>query len=431
MVTVNGLDVPRAGQAATIGYFDTSTAIADRLGMPYGYVDDYSPDPTLYPDFGWDVGDTRAESATSPSTVTATKDTPTLRVFRAPQDMVVTGLRMASGTTVSAGLTLARYCLYHVGTRYNQTDFNEMSFTPIARSASDTTLFNVTVTEYARNWSATGGWPTSVRLIKGERYAVGHMLSGTTAPNLVSGTFMRTQANGSTVQPMLGLHPGGLEANTDLNDYWNGGSNVFDGSPAVTWHHLICDPLSIKARPFRMAMLGDSYFSTAGGWVGLANAQSGSLYVPTWNAGVGGETTTSVLARIAWVTARRPQVTIVSCGINDVAASASFNTVTNNLMAIILGLRAAGSKVIICTLPPTSSMSAANLAVLSAVNLWMRNLVISNVYVAETGVTLSTGNGVTQNAGLFIDGVHPNNAGKQAMADALDDVLAAVALTTF
>jgi lysophospholipase L1-like esterase len=71
-------------------------------------------------------------------------------------------------------------------------------------------------------------------------------------------------------------------------------------------------------------------------------------------------------------------------------------------------------------------MDAGELTTLSAVNSWMKALTTSGLYVADTGNALTTGDGVTQDAAKFVDGVHPNITGRQAMADVLDGTIATV-----
>ena len=111
---------------------------------------------------------------------------------------------------------------------------------------------------------------------------------------------------------------------------------------------------------------------------------------------------------------------IVSCGANDLASNTAATVVQTNITAIATALTAAGAKVVICTVPPTNSMDAGELVQLAAYNTWLKNtFTMTNVWVADTGIALSTGDGVTQNAGLFADGVHPNFAGCAAMGPAL------------
>ena len=377
----------------------------------------FTRDQTLWPWPGYDV--LPRELATGTAVITVQKDKFIFRTFIAPSDMVVTGVQMASTATASAGLTLCRYGLAHIGTVPTVSDYTESRFTFLARTANDTTMFNTTNTLYSRSFSSSGGWPTSVRLVKGERYAVGYWISGTTAPSMVSAPALaRAQVVTSSTSPWFGGFPSGVEAHTDLPPWWTGTNFAYDGS-ALAWFALNCNPRSTQARPYSSVVYGDSYCTSYGGWAGVGNATAGApLLLSTW-AGVGGETTTQVLARIATVTSLRPEVVIVSCGINDIVASASAATIQANLTTIYQTLITAGAKVIICTLPPTSSMTAPMLVVLAAVNTWLKALSVTNLWVSDTGNALTTGDGVTQNGSLYTDGVHPNFAGFTAMGAVL------------
>ena len=376
---------------------------------------------TLWPWYGYDV--LARELATGTAVVTLGKDTVYFRFFTAPQDMVATGISMASTATAAAGLTLCRFGLAHVGQTISATNETANQISWLARTANDTTLFTAINTWYQKSFDTTDGWPASVRLVRGERYAVAYMLSGTTAPTVVSmPAIMRLQVTtfGSSItSPPIGARPGGLEAYTDFPPTANFSSLINQAEASAPWYNVSCDPRSTLARPFRTAIVGDSYVATYPGWFSFGNAQSSARLLPILYAGVGGETTTQVLARLSAVTARSPQVTVVSCGINDVVQSATAAAIQANLTTIYQTLLTAGSKVLFCTLPPTSTMTGAMLTVLSTVNAWLKSLSVTGVWVSDTGNALTTGDGVTRNASLYIDGSHPNNAGCAAMAPVL------------
>jgi lysophospholipase L1-like esterase len=364
--------------------------------------------------------------ATGTNVVTLGKDQLYWRLFVPQQDIVVTAAAMASTATTSAGLTLAKYGLYHIGRTLN-TDVTEMSFMPLAKTASDTTMFNSANTLYQKSWDTTGGWPSAVRLVRSERYAVSYLIAGTTAPTVVSSAaFMRAQSNGSTVFPIIGGTFGGLGTLTEIPDYVNGTSWSYSGAGPGPWYNLPADPQSTLRRPYATALLGDSYFISYGGWFGVANAQAASRLLPTLNAGVGGEQTSQMLARISTVLAARPQVVVLHGGINDVAATRSASAIQADITSIITAVLATGARVIVCTVPPSTSMDAGELTTLAAVNTWIKAITTSGVYVADTGNALTTGDGVTRDAAKYVDGAHPNLTGRQAMADVLDDVIATV-----
>ena len=82
----------------------------------------------------------------------------------------VSKLSFATGTA-STSLTLARFGLY---------TFDETTATLVARTDSDTTIFNSANTVYQRSLSATGGYPTTYTLTAGTRYGVAFIIVGTT-----------------------------------------------------------------------------------------------------------------------------------------------------------------------------------------------------------------------------------------------------------
>lgn len=111
--------------------------------------------------------------------------------FTPTQNMTVTQITFVGGAA-SSGLTLARFGLY------SQT-------TLLARTASDTTLFNTANTVYTRSFDTAGGYPSSVNLVAGTRYAVGVIQVGTTpgqiqASKSVTGiTALSPQISGRTL----------------------------------------------------------------------------------------------------------------------------------------------------------------------------------------------------------------------------------------
>jgi lysophospholipase L1-like esterase len=374
---------------------------------------------TLWPWYGYDVLD--RDLATGTTLVTLTKDKTAFRTFTAPQDMVVTGVQMASTGTVSAGLTLCRFFLGQIVPEYGETTFTEGRFMVLARTASDTTMFNVANTLYSRSFSSVGGWPTSVRLIKGQRYFVGYYISGTTAPTVVSAAaFMRPQVNTySTTSPLIGGYPLGIEATTDIAPAWTSGNMGYDGTAASSWYGLNCDAASTKTRPYDAVVLADSYGNSYPGWCWLGNATSGSRLNFVRADGLSGQETAAIASQVTNTLALRPKVVIVHAGINDVANTKSAASIQTNLTSIYTNLVAGGAQVILCTIPPSTSMDAGELVTLAAVNTWIKALNVTGVTIADTGNALTTGDGVTQNGSLYTDGVHPNFAGCAAMAAVL------------
>ena len=95
--------------------------------------------------------------------------------FTPLKNMTVSQITMVSGTTLASGLTLARMGLH---------TFDGTTITLVARTATDTTLFNATTTLFTRSFDTTDGFPATYELIAGQRYAVSVIITGTTMPSL-------------------------------------------------------------------------------------------------------------------------------------------------------------------------------------------------------------------------------------------------------
>lgn len=91
--------------------------------------------------------------------------------FTPSQTVTASQISMSSGGVQSASLTLARMGLY---------TFDGTTATLVARTASDTTLFNATNTIFTRSFDTTGGYPSSYTLTAGTRFALGLIQVGTT-----------------------------------------------------------------------------------------------------------------------------------------------------------------------------------------------------------------------------------------------------------
>ena len=96
--------------------------------------------------------------------------------FTPSATVTVSAITMGTAATAGASLTLARMGLY---------TFNETTATLVARTASDTTLFNAAATTYTRSFDTTGGYPASYTLTAGTRYGIGVFCAGTTLPSYV------------------------------------------------------------------------------------------------------------------------------------------------------------------------------------------------------------------------------------------------------
>ena len=417
-------DVTDAGTAAAadVGDFATpaelTAGLAEVAPLPHRF--------TVLDDMLWP---SRYEAAGS-SLAGAVPGNVYVKMFQATDDVVVSGMSMVSGNAAGSGQTMTRFCLYHVGDLNpgGLVDGKRASFMPIARTDSDTTIFTVIDTLYTKAWSASGGWPASVRLRRGEWYAAGYMLLGGTSPKIVGvAAYPRPQM--SNLGMAFSGNPGGMGTCTDLWPYWLGASFNYDGGPATAWMGLTVDPVSTIAAPRTAVALGDSLVTSGGGWIGFGNAQSGSKLVLLNNAGVGGQQIHQMTPRVGTdVAPYEPEVVILHGGVNDIAGGASTDTVKTRYLECLAALEAIPSVVdiVLCTPPPSSSITGGEITVLSEVRAWLLALNRPGVTVADTGMAMSTGDGITRDAAKSPDGVHPNLLGLQAMGDAVDGVLAAL-----
>jgi hypothetical protein len=130
-----------------------------------------------------------------------------LNHFTPISDITISQISMSNGGTLA---TLLSYCAMGIYTVSGTT------YTLVARTASDTTLFTTTTnTIYSKSFDTTGGYPASYTLVAGNRYAVAILATGTgTMPALMSIT------NGSTAGAnILALDPritGNLSGQTAL-----------------------------------------------------------------------------------------------------------------------------------------------------------------------------------------------------------------------
>lgn len=125
----------------------------------------------------WGQSSTFVETVFRPQLVfsglTLTSGTVTFSFFTPLFSLTVSQIAMNCGSTAASGLTLARMGLF---------TFNETTATLVAQTASDTTLFTATRTQYQRSFSTAGGFPSSYTLQAGVRYGVGVICVGTTMP---------------------------------------------------------------------------------------------------------------------------------------------------------------------------------------------------------------------------------------------------------
>jgi hypothetical protein len=132
-----------------------------------------------------------------------------LTFFTSPYSFTATTLTFATGNAATSGLSLCRFGLFTVAeTITDNITLSTPSVTLVARTASDTTIGNVTNTLFSRTFNTTGGYPASYDIVAGTRYAAGLIIVGTTVGNwqaatLNMGALMR-------LPPMVAGAVGGL-----------------------------------------------------------------------------------------------------------------------------------------------------------------------------------------------------------------------------
>lgn len=184
-------------------------------------------------------------------------------------------------------------------------------------------------------------------------------------------------------------------------------------------------------------IFGDSITAGEGAsmWFSAANRMAGYPAGAHTNAGIGGNTTAQMLARISTdVVAHSPTLTVVEGGGNDVTQGRSAAQIIADLESIYAILSAAGSKIIATTVLPSVYMDApSEQSVIVAVNAWMRATVPSmpGVWLCDWNPAMT--DGVSEwapHAGYTYDGVHPDAVGGAVMADQLWPVLLSASSTT-
>ncbi|MFO1242389.1 MAG: GDSL-type esterase/lipase family protein [Rickettsiales bacterium] len=145
------------------------------------------------------------------------------------------------------------------------------------------------------------------------------------------------------------------------------------------------------------------------------------------NAGIIGDTTTGILARLdSDVIAKNPDIVFVHAGTNDITGGASFATITGNLNAIYTTLLNQGILVTVMPLLPRSGAqnwgTTAARQLHHAVSNWIREkalttqgMILIDGSAAMTDPASSTGDARTN---YTVDGLHPSPIGGFYIGDA-------------
>lgn len=343
-----------------------------------------------------------------------------LSVFSPDRDLLVRGIAMASGATPGSGQTLSRFALYEFAesSRYSAPTNVETirgSVHLLARTANDTTVFTVANTVYPRNFDGSDGYAVSVPLKKGHRYAVGALVAGGVAPQVIGKALRRTQL--AALNPPQSIVPGGIPATDTVLHFATGSINA--GFTDSVWVALLIDPRTYGPSQATVVLLGDSITASYAGWWSVANSKSGLKYRVLNNAGISGQRIEQISARITDdAQAYGPSSVVFLAGTNDLVQNRTAGQMIADYEAAFAAM-AWASEIIFPIVPPLLSPTAGQTAALSAVRAWALSYSNPKVKVIDAGIAMSTGDGLTANAGLYIDGVHPNEAGQLAFGTAL------------
>lgn len=186
--------------------------------------------------------------------------------------------------------------------------------------------------------------------------------------------------------------------------------------------------LLAAGRTARIVFMGDSITQ---GWI---DKRPSFFIEGRVNRGIGGQTTPQMVLRMmADVLAHRPQVVHIMAGTNDIAGNTGPMTEAmsqDNIAAMATLARAQGVAVLLASIPPAADFpwrpGLDTSGPIARLNSWIRS------YAAQSGATwidyhpaLADAAGAMK-AGLAYDGVHPTEAGYDAMAMVLEPRLQAL-----
>ena len=186
-----------------------------------------------------------------------------------------------------------------------------------------------------------------------------------------------------------------------------------------------------QAKSPKVIVLGDSLCSgndacpnltqNAKGWGQQVARMSNGAIKLRWNAGVPGDTTAQMVARLAAdVIARTPDICVVMGGRNDINTSVAVSTTINNLDTIASTCLASSIMPIVCLVPPSSTGA---IAALTNLNDSIRLLCqIKGYPLCDTYTPFINTDGTQKGAAgsgageLFEDSMHFNETGARLAA---------------
>ncbi len=174
------------------------------------------------------------------------------------------------------------------------------------------------------------------------------------------------------------------------------------------------------SKNYTFVALGDSltygYGDPGPSWPVRVDAKDAQLRL-LHNAGVNGDTTAQMRARLNSVFAYKPDMLFVMGGTNDIGHNISITTAVSNLKAIVVAAQAKGIQVILMTIPPTSYPYMTD--AIDTLNAQIAY--IGKVYklvVADVHTPLSAAGGL-YDPRYTSDGLHFSTLGTQVVANAI------------
>jgi len=217
-----------------------------------------------------------------------------------------------------------------------------------------------------------------------------------------------------------------------------------DASGNVVGLSAVGSTIALPLRGTTMLVDGDSYADVLGTQDFSDDTSRGAVGISGWlqwlmlgrlrpvaNLGVGGQTTTQIIARLqASVDVCAKLVLLVSPGINDVKGAIPVATTIANLTAIFDAHIANGSTIVTITCPPSNLIdTTAEKQALFTLNRWLldESTRRPGLIVVDVNPAVSAPATVAWRTGYSTDATHPNVVGSHAIADliaaALDKVI--------
>jgi lysophospholipase L1-like esterase len=162
---------------------------------------------------------------------------------------------------------------------------------------------------------------------------------------------------------------------------------------------------------------GSARGSRTGAWPTLLAARDPDLKLLR-NAGVPGNTTTQMLARLRRdVLAYHPDMLFVLGGTNDVCTNIAASTTLANLRKIVKSARAQGIEVVLLTIPPSNDLRLTRLQRLRAINAALIGLGrAEGITVVDVYAALASTRGRLSTAYVAADGLHLSRRGEEVVA---------------